>query len=83
MEEFCRHCNNKVNWNSILCDNCSKKAMELLPTDPKERVQIYRLLLESKNPITKYAAEQLMKQDLETIEEQMFNPSDRYDFRSE
>jgi len=57
--------------------------MELLPTDPKERVQIYRLLLESKNPITKYAAEQLMKQDLETIEEQMFNPSDKYDFRSE
>jgi hypothetical protein len=51
--------------------------MRVLPADPKERVHIYKILIEIGNPITKLAAQQLMAEDVETIEEETLDPTDR------
>lgn len=75
----CRHCGSEeTNLNKILCDVCSKKALQVLPTDPKERVHIYKILIESaENPITRMAAQQLMEEDVDVVEQEMYDPTDR------
>lgn len=74
MRRQCRHCEEEiVVLEGILCITCAEKALHILPADPKERIQIYKLLLDSQNPITRFAVEQLIKDDTEMIEQ-----NDRY-----
>lgn len=82
---LCRHCHSNItNWNKILCDDCSKKAMQVLPSDPRERVEIYKILIEeSVNPITRIAAEQLLQEDIEEVRERYLDPTDSYSYTRE
>lgn len=77
----CRHCGKPVDPEAIgakiLCKECAHKALQVLPTDPKERVHIYAILMKSDNPIIRMCAEQLLKDDADSVEEQMLDPVDR------
>lgn len=73
----CRHCSNTTNLNDILCDWCVQKALQILPADPKERIQIYLLLKESDNFVIRMCVEQLIREDSDAVEEQMLDPTDR------
>lgn len=77
----CRHCGKELDPDSIgakiLCRDCSCKALKVLPADPKERIQIYAILRQSENPITRMCAEQLIVEDQEVVEEQSLDPTDR------
>lgn len=75
---LCRHCNTTTNLSTILCDVCAEKALHILPADPQERIHIYSILLQSGNPITVMAVEQLMKDDVEVIEQRLLNTPDLF-----
>ncbi len=78
----CRHCGIRCNLSDILCDSCAGKALQVLPTDPKERVQIYAILMKSDNFIIRMCVNQLMKADVDIVEQQMLDPVDRmFEFR--
>lgn len=70
---LCRHCDNTIDetrlFNKILCHTCAEKALHILPTDSKERLHIYNILLESENPIVVMCIQQLMKEDIEIVEQ--------------
>jgi hypothetical protein len=66
---LCRHCGEETNLNEILCDFCVQKALQVLPTNPEERIPIYDILMQSENLVIRLCAEQLLKQDITTIEE--------------
>lgn len=75
---ICRHCGDKLGLSLILCDTCAYKAMQVIHCDPKERLQIYKTVIEvSDNPITKITAKQLMDMDADLVEEQETDPTDR------
>jgi hypothetical protein len=73
----CRHCGVRQNLSKHLCDICASKALQILPSNPKERIHIYALLMKSENPIIRICAEELMKDDVDIIEQQMDDPIDR------
>lgn len=74
----CKHCGDRLGLSLILCDTCAHKAMQVIHSDPKERLQIYKTILEvSDNPITKITAKQLMDMDAALVEEQETDPTDR------
>lgn len=74
---FCRHCREVTGMSKILCDTCAHKAMQVISTDPEERVLIYKVLLESENPIIRMCAEQLIQDDYKAIEHNSLDPADR------
>lgn len=58
--------------------------MQVLPSDPRERVEIYKILIEeSVNPITRIAAEQLLQEDIEEVRERYLDPTDSYSYTRE
>lgn len=72
----CIHCKSETNLSKILCDQCAGKAAQVLPADIKERIQIYKLLQKSDNPIIRIVADQLIKDDYEEVQEAMLDPND-------
>jgi hypothetical protein len=74
----CLRCSAPCNMGPVLCDTCAGKALHILPADPRERIQIYQILLKSDNPVTRYAVERLMAEDIDLVEQTMTDPVDRY-----
>jgi hypothetical protein len=73
----CKHCNEDVGMSLILCDSCCHKVLDILPADPKERIEIYQIVIdESNNPIATWAAHQLMEDARDEIERRILNISD-------
>ncbi len=76
----CRHCGGQLEQGAslILCEPCAGKALKTLPSSVTERIEIYKILIQtSNNPIYRFAAEQLMNQDIEKLENETLDPTDR------
>lgn len=78
----CRHCGASLGMSLILCDTCAGKVLDLLPSDPKERIAIYDIVIEtSQNPVTIWAAKQLRNDAQREVEDRVFGASDIFEER--
>lgn len=78
----CRHCGSSLGMSLILCDPCAHKVLDILPCDPKERIAIYDIVIEtSTNPVAIWAAKQLRNDAQREVEDRVFGASDIFEER--
>lgn len=66
----------------FLCDTCAKKALDILPSDPKERIEIYKIVIDqTNNPVVKWSVQLLMDDAIAEVEQQLFGTVDIFDER--
>lgn len=80
-KKLCRHCNAIAEFDKLLCKECNHKALQILPADPRERIEIYKLLMESDNPVIKMCAEQLIEEARLDIRAEVFGSDREFDER--
>lgn len=79
---ICRHCGGTLGMSLFLCDTCAKKALDILPSDPKERIEIYKIVIDqTNNPVVKWSVQLLMDDAIAEVEQQLFGTVDIFDER--
>lgn len=66
----------------IFCDTCAHKALAILPSDPRERIQIYDIVIkDTNNPVIKWCTQHLKDEAVREVENQVLGTTDIFEER--